>query len=321
MSDQQIAIGVDLGGTAIKSGLVRRDGSVLAMRTDDTEAEKGPSHVLDRIARIVKELLRDASLELPGVAAMGLGLPGPIDRARGTSVAMPNLRGWKNVAVVDELAKRTHLRVVIENDANNAALGELVAGAGRGLSHMVLLTLGTGIGGGIILNGRLWRGATGSAAEIGHTLVERDGRRCGCGQRGCLEAYASAAATAARVKELLAAGRTSILANEPSATEAITSRHIVDAVKEGDALAREVWAETCYYLAVACINIQHVLEPQRIVFSGGMSAAGQWLLDGVNEAVARLRSGMIGPPPQIALATLGNDAGFIGSALNAFDGP
>lgn len=310
-----MAVGMDLGGTAIKTGIVDSNGRVVAFRTTDTQADKGPDHILSRMAESVAAVLSESGNHIKNMKAIGLGLPGPIDRDRGIAIDSPNLPGWKNVPIVERLSRSTGLKVIIDNDANNAAWGEFICGAGKGLRHMVLLTLGTGIGGGIVLNNHIWHGATGNAAEIGHTIVERDGRLCGCGQRGCLEAYASATSIVARVSELIQSGRSTILAQNgpPSA------RDVVAAASKGDPLAQQIWSETCYYLAVACINIHHTLEPQRIVFSGGMSAAGDMLIREVTAIVARLRSGMIGRPPEIHLAKLGNDAGFIGSALNVFE--
>lgn len=313
----QVAIGIDVGGTAIKAGLVGADGRVYESRSIPTDADRGPDHVIARIVEVITQSLSAATAKGYDVEAVGLGVPGTLDRAAGVVVAPPNLPGWRNVPIVERLTGATGLRIVLENDANNAALGEYYCGAGRGVSDMVMLTLGTGIGGGIILSGRLWRGALGNGGEIGHVIIQAAGRPCGCGQRGCLEAYASATATVARAMERIRAGEPSVLARRTDSAD-LSVEMIIDAAQRGDGLAADVWRETCRYLAIGCVNIHHMINPERIVLAGGMSHAGDPLLGGVAGAVSELASPMLGCPPEIRLAEIGNDAGFIGSALSVF---
>ncbi len=316
-----VAIGVDLGGTMIKGGLVTQDGRVLARASIATEAEGGVDHVIDRMVGLIKRFRREADSRSLTVEAVGLGAPGTLDRRRGIVVAPPNLQGWLNVPIVERIASALGLareRVLLDNDANNAALGEYLCGAGRGVGDMVMLTLGTGIGGGIILGGKPWHGAGDNAGELGHMIVHAGGRRCQCGQQGCLEAYASAGSTAARARERIAAGEPSSLKEILDRGGQIGADDVVEAVSAGDVLAMQVWEETCRYLAVGCINIQHALSPGRIVLAGGMSGAGEWLVRPVVEAMAALSSRMLGDPPEIRVAELGNDAGLIGSALSVF---
>lgn len=317
-SARNLSIGVDLGGTAIKAGLLDDRGSVLQAMAIPTEANHGVDHVIARLADVVKQHHVAAQALTRHVQGVGIGVPGTLSRQRGMVISPPNLPGWKNVPIVDRLKAATNLSIWLDNDANNAALGELLCGAGRGVHDMVMLTLGTGVGGGIIAGGKLWRGAFENAGELGHMIIEAGGRRCGCGQLGCLEALASATGTVTTARELLAAGRESALQQIIKSGRDLQCEDIVKAADAGDAVAREAWLQTCRYLAMACINIHHILNPQRIVLAGGMSSAGDSLLRPVKQAVAELGSKMLGDPPEIRLAELGNDAGFIGSAMSVF---
>lgn len=321
MSDQtqKVAIGLDIGGTALKAGLVTSDGVVLTTSSLETHAAAGVENVLQRIVGLIQELAVRAQGDGLNVEAVGVGVPGTLSRSSGMVIAPPNLPGWRNVPIVKRLSDATGFRITLDNDANNAALGEFRCGAGRGVKNMVMLTLGTGIGGGMIFNGRLWRGAYDNAGEIGHTIIYVGGRTCGCGQQGCLEAFASATATVARAAERIESGEASTLRELLERGDALTTKRIVEHAAAGDILAQEVWEETCRYLAVGCINIQHIVNTERIVLAGGMSAAGEALRRPVVEAIERFGSRMLGDPPEIRIAELGNDAGFIGSGLSVFE--
>ncbi len=311
-----LAVGIDLGGTALKAGLVTDIGEIVHSTSIATRADEGADAVIDRIAELALSLLEHADRSHEPPLGVGVGAPGTIDRDTGRIVSAPNLLGWQDVPLADRLIERLCRPVVLNNDANNAALGEFIRGAGRGASDMVMLTLGTGIGGGVISGGRLFVGSRGNAGELGHAIVVPGGRRCNCGQFGCLEAYASASSTAQRAKEAVAAGEDSLLAETLHRSGAITSEDVVTAAGAGDALAQRVWGETCRYLAAACINIQHAFDPACIVLAGGMSRAGDALVTPLNAAIREMISPTLGPMPQIRLAELGADAGFVGAALS-----
>lgn len=315
-STQSVYIGIDIGGTALKGGVVTREGVVILRQSAATEAQRGPDAVIEDVAELVAGLTSAATARALRAASVGVGVPGLVSAAEGVVHAAPNLPGWTDVPLRDRLSTRTGLRTSVDNDANNAALGELIAGAGHGVRDMVMLTLGTGVGSGLILGGRLWHGATGHAGEIGHTIVQPGGRACGCGQLGCLEAYASASSTARRAAEAIASGAPSSMKAVIDGGGELDARHVVEAARAGDALAVGIWEDTCRYLAIACIGIQRMLNPQAIVFSGGMSEAGESLLNPLRAAIDRLASKSFGAMPDIRIAELGNDAGFIGSALN-----
>ncbi|MFH1419181.1 MAG: ROK family protein [Planctomycetota bacterium] len=315
---RKAAIGLDVGGTAIKAGLVTAAGEVLARATMATETDRGVDHVIGNMVRLIDELRSPSVGEVDPLQTVGLGMPGTLSRQRGIVISPPNLPGWRDVPIVDRLGAATGLRVILDNDANNAALGEYLCGAGSGIRDMAMLTLGTGIGGGLILDGRLWHGAYENGGELGHMIVHAGGRRCKCGQMGCLEAYASATNIAIRAMEAVEAGEPSCLKDIRDRGQPIRAEMIAEAFAAGDPVATFVWTEACRYLAIACANIQHMLNVERIVLAGGLSGAGERLRQPVVQALEEVSSGMLGASPEIRIARLGNDAGFIGSALSAF---
>lgn len=310
-------VGIDLGGTNLKLGLVSASGELLERFSCPAEASRGPDHVLGRMADAVRDLCRAAKISLSDVAAVGVGTPGPVDTKTGIVAVAPNLAGWRNVPVRDTLARNLGRPVILENDANVAAYGEFRCGAGRAVRDMILLTLGTGIGGGIILDGRLFRGATDTGAELGHIVVHYGGRPCGCGNRGCLEAYASATSVVARLRERIEAGEASALGGRP----AISCKDVFDAAAGADALAARIVEETAEYLAAGITSLLHVLNPERVVLTGGMMGAGDAFLDRVRHRVRQTAFERASAACEIRWSTLGGDAGILGAALaaEAFD--
>ncbi len=309
-------VGIDLGGTNLKLGLVSAEGEILKRLSSPTEADRGPDHVLGRMAAAVRDLCREAGIGVADVAAVGVGSPGPLDSKAGMVVVAPNLPGWRNVRVRDRLGKDLGRTVVLENDANAAAYGEFRCGAGRDVSDMALLTLGTGVGGGIVLGGRLLRGVSDSGAELGHMIIVHRGRRCGCGTHGCLEAYASATAVVGRTREALEAGRPSRLS-----ADGLDCKAVFDAAAAGDALARTIVEETAEYLGIGITTILHVLNPQMVVLTGGMMGAGDAFLESVRRHVRETAFEQAWRACEIRWSTLGGDAGILGTALaaEAFD--
>jgi glucokinase len=310
-------IGIDLGGTNIKAGVLADDGELLYRCSIETQAEQGFEHVFRRLVQLVEDCICAAGLTKADIVAIGYGTPGPMSHEEGIVYASPNLPGWENIPLRARFTEATALPVTLDNDANVAAYGEFVAGAGKGTRDMVMLTLGTGIGGGIVLDGRLQRGAFDNAAEIGHTIAVPNGRLCPCGQRGCLERYGSANAVAERFVEALRAGEDSALKARLDAGEMLTSVDVAKAAQGGDALATRIWDETCLYLALACLNIQHMLNPECVVLGGGLIGAGDQLLKPIREHFERQAWKVAKDFPRIELATLGDNAGIIGAATLA----
>ena len=307
-------IGVDLGGTNIKAGVVDASGGVLVKDAIETQAEGGPSVVIKRICQIIDAVREKGSLSWKKIGGVGVGAPGTLDHKKGIIFHPPNLPGWRNVPLRDEVAKNIPGGAIVENDANAAAWGEYWAGAGREVHSMVMLTLGTGIGGGIILEGKLVRGAHDSAAELGHTIIVRGGVPCGCGSRGCLEVYASATAVVRRFKEAVDAGRATTLSQDVREGKEITSKIIYEAALAGDELAKEVMEETGRYLGTGIVSIMNTVNPARIVLSGGMIHAGEMIMRPLKETVQELAFPIPAEKTEIVFATLGEDAGFIGAA-------
>ena len=300
------AIGIDLGGTRIKAALVAPSGKIEARADRSTDPETGPEGIADRIADLVGDLSPSGAL-----AGVGVGVPG-VTTAEGTVVLAPNLH-WHNVPFKHILQDRLGLRVEIDNDANVAALAEARAGVGAGCNTLVFLTLGTGIGGGIVLNGRLHHGASFSAGEIGHMCVLPDGPLCGCGKRGCLEALAAGPAMLRYVREGLSEGRPCAL-KDP---DALTPETICTAAGTGDVLSTGAVAQSARYLGIAIANLIHLLSPDVIAIGGGISAAGDLLFTPILESArARTLEGMF-DSTRIFPAALGNDAGSIGAAFLA----
>jgi glucokinase len=310
-------VGIDLGGTNLKLGLVSPDGQLLHSHATPTEAQHGPQHVLGRMAAGVRELCQRAGVRVADVAAVGVGVPGPLDTRQGMVVFTPNMPGWRNVRVRDTLQAALGRTVVMENDANVAGYGEFRCGAARNVRDMFLLTLGTGIGGGIILDGRMLRGHTDTGAELGHIIICYGGRRCGCGARGCLEAYASATAVVARAEEQLAAGAASALAGR----KGVTCKDVFDAAAAGDAFAARIVEETADYLATGIASLLHVLNPQMVVLTGGMMGAGEAFIDRVRKTVRETAIERASSACEIRWSSLGGNAGILGAALaaEAFD--
>ncbi|HUW84388.1 MAG TPA: ROK family glucokinase [Phycisphaerae bacterium] len=310
-------VGIDLGGTNVKAGLVDEQAHVKSKLSIETEADGGVDHVIGRIGQAVELAIRQADVPQSAVTGVGIGSPGSMSHKAGIIISPPNLPGWHNVPLRDRVREVSGLPTVLENDANAAAWGEFWAGAGKDITDMVMFTLGTGVGGGVIIDGRLVRGHFDNGAELGHMIVVPDGEPCGCGQKGCLEAYSSAAATARRAVAAIEAGEASSLKLQIDAGQQIKSQQVEQAARDGDALADRIWDEACYYLATACINMQHFSNPQRVVLAGGMIGAGDFLLDRVRKHAEAMTWHAADDLPEIIFATLGNDAGLIGAAGSA----
>ena len=308
-----VAIGIDLGGTNLKGAAVDRDGRIL---TKEAHSIGGldPDAVLADMVDLIDRLLADASLDRSRLAGVGVGTPGPLSHRTGRIIRAANLPGWVDVPIRDRLGEMLQTPIVLDNDANAAAFGEFWVGAGRGQDDLVMLTLGTGVGGGVVLDGRILHGHFENAAELGHMIVAVDGLPCSCGQRGCLEQYASAGAVARRVVSAIKEGKPSALFDAVGKGGLIDAEQVVQCAKAGDPLCLRIWDEACLYLAAACINIQHAFNPACVVLGGGMSEAGDFLIDRVTDHVSRQRWKLHDDLPTITLPELGYDAGVIGAA-------
>ncbi len=317
--DKKWIVGVDLGGTNIVVGVLPMEGGdPLALRSLPTEAGRGAKYVVDRIVGMVREAIGTVVAEQGGtradVAGIGIGSPGPLDRSTGTVLETPNL-GWRNFPLRDLIANAVGLPAALDNDANCATYGEWWLGAGRGTSTLVGLTLGTGIGGGIVLNGEIYHGVNDGAGEIGHMSIDSNGRRCKCGNYGCLEAYASGPAIALRAVEGLEAGTDSVLPDLVGGKlEDITAATVYEAVLLGDAYASEVMRDTARFLGTGVANIINVLNPEMIVIAGGVTLAGDHLFLPLRAEVRRRAFKSAEAACTIVSAQLQGTAGVIGAA-------
>jgi glucokinase len=267
--------GVDLGGTKILTVLANEAGDILAEVEVATEPEQGYGAVLDRITETVLRACGQAGVRVGQVAAVGAGAPGPLDPATGVIHQAPNL-GWREAPFRDNLAERLGRPVFLENDANLGALGEYTFGAGRGCNEMVFVTVSTGIGGGLIRRGEISGGAGGGAGEIGHIKVVPDGPRCGCGDRGCLEAVASGTAIARRARELIAGGAgAGIAARIGGEAEKVTAATVSAAAGAGDPEARAILDEAARYLGLGLATVLNLLNPELLVLGGGVMRSGR----------------------------------------------
>lgn len=315
----QWVVGVDIGGTNVVVGLVPADGGRPAsLRTRGTPSLGGQDAVVEHLAELVDEVVAeglaaagDSHAEVVGV---GIGSPGPLNLEAGVVLDAFNL-GWKDFALRDALADAVGIPAILDNDANCATWGEFWVGAGRGVESLVGITLGTGIGGGVILDGRLVHGASASAGEIGHMSIDFHGRRCKCGNYGCLEAYASGPNIAARAREGLEAGAESVLTRLVDGDVGrVTAATVYEAILQGDAYASEVMTETAKLLGAGLANIVNVLNPHMIVIVGGVTRAGHYLFNPLTAEVRRRAFRTAEQACRIVPGELPETAGVIGAA-------
>ena len=307
-------LGVDLGGTNIKSGVVDDQGRAVSSVSVRTEAERGPAHGLEQLAEAGRLAVRASGLSWDEIEAVGLGSPGTLDLEAGMLIDPPNLPGWTDLPIRRQLGDRLNKPTILQNDGTAAAFGEFWAGAGRGVRSLVLFTLGTGIGGGIIHEGRIVQGRHSHGAECGHIIIQMDdARRCPCGGFGHLEAYASATSLVKRANEALELDDSGLLSAARRRGE-LSSRAISEAAEKGDALARRLMHETARYLAVGAVSMMHTIDPDIVVFGGGMIAAGAPFLAQIRDNVQLMAFPIPAARTRIAFAELGGDAGFIGAA-------
>ncbi len=310
-------LGVDIGGTNLVVGAVTEDGGMVrGLLTEPTGVPDGSDAVIDRILRMTASVIattraEDRDADLLGV---GIGAPGPLNRAKGLVIFTPNLR-WTNMPLRDRIGNALGLPASLDNDANCAMLGEHWVGAAKGAKNAVCFTIGTGIGGGIVVDGKLVHGASDVAGEIGHITIEVNGRRCGCGNDGCLEAYASGPAIARRACEAIEAGAvseiTGMAGNDPST---ITAQTVFEAAARGDALADELVRDTARYLGVGIANMLNIMNPEVVVVCGGVTQAGDHLFVPLRREVMRRAFKPAVEACRIVPGALPGTAGVVGAA-------
>ena len=316
---KRFIIGLDLGGTKISAGALSEDGAhAHGMRSVATQSELGAEGVVDRIITVIEGVIQDTITETGATRkdflGIGVGAPGPLIRDKGIVVVAPNL-GWHNFPLSERVSSRTRMPVTLDNDANCATLGEFWLGAARGGRNVVGITIGTGIGGGLIINGELFHGASDVAGEIGHTTIELNGRLCKCGNYGCLEAYASGPAIATRAREALVRDDAASLL--PSLVDGqldrITAETVYTAAKKGDGLANEIVRDTARYLGAGIATLLNVINPDVVVVAGGVTAAGDALFVPLRTEVRRRAFKPAVDATKIVPAELPGTAGVVGA--------
>lgn len=322
MAEPKFYVGLDVGGTTMKAAVVDDHGKPSNDVSLPTEPERGQDAGLETMCETIRQAVAAAGKTMGQIAGIGVATPGLMDIKLGLILDPPNLRPWRNVPVPAHIRKVFNKPTAFQNDANAAALGEFWVGAGRDVDSFGLFTLGTGVGGGIILGGRVLEGAHSHGAELGHMRIDLPdrGRLCGCGRRGCLEAYASATAVVARTREAMACYRQpsrlrELLRDEDGAE--FSAKEVFDAAVAGDRLAQQMVDDTAYYLALGACNLIAAVDPEMICFGGGMSDAGDPFLAKIREYVGRFGLSYPASKVLVRYAELGGDAGFIGAAAGA----
>ena len=311
-----VVAGVDIGGTKISIAVANSSGAVIATRRLPTRAEAGPRQALDSVTTVLDDLISKSSSPL---LAIGVGSPAPIDVDRGLILSPSNLRSWVEFPVVGLLREQFGVPVILENDANAAALGEYFYGAGRGCENVFYVTVSTGVGGGLIIGGKLYRGVATGAGEIGHTIVQPDGDRCNCGSIGCLETVSSGHHIARRVRDRLRNGEQSSIREMVTEIDEVTARIVVDAVKAADPLATDVWNEACRFLAIGIANAITLIAPDLVIVGGGVASAGELLFSPLREQVPNFVSMIPAEAIKIMPAELGTESGVFGALALARD--
>lgn len=306
---EQICFGIDIGGTAVKVGMFNEEGKLLGQWSFATRKTNNGKDILKDSARFILDKIKELNLNKEKVVGIGVGVPGPV-RGNGEVLELPNL-GLGHFNIEEEMQALTGFPVKAANDANIAALGELWQGSGKGYHSMVLVTLGTGVGGGIIINDTILAGSNGAAGEIGHIFVDKEEKDvCGCGKRGCLEQYASATGIVRLAKRSLKVSTE----NSPLKTkETISAKDVFDLAKQGDVLANQIVEKACYYLGTALANVSQVIDPEAFVIGGGVSKAGPILIEHTKKYYEQNVMNAL-KKKEFKLAILGNDAGIYGAA-------
>jgi glucokinase len=308
-------LALDIGGTKLAAGVVDASGCVHSFLALPSRADEGPEPVLARLFDLGRGAVERSELGWDGIDGVGIACGGPLDPDSGVLLSPPHLPGWHDVPVTSIAQGAYGKRAVLENDATAAAWGEHRHGAGAGTLNMVYLTLSTGVGGGVVMGGRLYRGSGGNGAELGHVTVDWRGRLCrGCGRNGCLEAYASGTSIAERMHEALA-----LRDGGAASRDGLTAADVVAAASSGDPIARDVWQETIDALACGLTSIVNLFEPELVVLGGGVSRSGEQLFGPVREWVRAHAIAPAGRAVEIVPSALGDHVGVVGAAAIAYD--
>lgn len=320
-NDFQPVLSIDLGGTNIKSAMVLPNGEISYFKSYPTQADSGPGEVVKGMVSAIKDTLAKSNLRINELSGIAIASAGILDVKNGVVTSSPSLPGWRNIPLKDIMAEKLGVTIHLINDASAAALGEHRFGAGRGTNNLVYLTVSTGIGGGILIDGRLYAGTDGCAGEIGHMIIEAEGPQCNCGNFGCLEVLASGTAIAKEAKRRIGQGETSYITEfVKGGLKTITAETVARAAKQGDSLACEIVNKAAYYLGVGLVNMVNIFNPEVIIIGGGVSKMGDILLGPARKVVKQRAFRLPARTARIVRSRLGDKAGTIGAAISLLDG-
>jgi len=310
-------IGIDLGGTNIAIGIVDADCNIICKDSVPTGRKRPYQEIVRDMAELIEKLMQDSGYNKKDIEYIGLGSPGYADSKKGEIIYASSFPTFRRVPLAAELNKYfPGVKVFLENDANTAAYGEFIAGAAKGLSDVVAVTLGTGVGGGVIIDGKIYSGSNHAASELGHKVIAFDGLQCECGRRGCWEVYASVSALIRQTKEAAEANPESLIWKEvDNDLEKVNGKTVFDAAHKGDETAKKVIDQYIKYIVVGVADVVNVFQPEAIIIGGGISKQGEELLSPIREAVDKETYGVDIKKADIIAASLGNDAGIIGAAM------
>lgn len=308
--EKKYVVGVDLGGTKIYTALTDFKGNIVKEKIVETEAHKGEKQVIEKIFDTIETVIEGVNKD--EIKAIGLGSPGPLDVPKGKIVYTPNLP-FKDFDIVSPIKEKFNLPTYLDNDANAATLGEFVFGAGKGTTNMVFVTCSTGIGGGAILNGRIYRGSTSNALEVGHMTVSKEGLRCGCGNVGCAEAMASGTAIMKKAREAVGSNAKTSLRDYDNPT----AKEVFQEAEKGDKVSQEILDSALSYLGILIANLANAYDPDKIILGGGVAAAGEIVFQKIAEEMEKRALRTILSNCKVEKAMLGGKAGVLGAAAIA----
>ena len=308
-------IGVDIGGTNVKIALVDPKGAIVYSNSVPTRAEMGYEYTVKNIKETIYTSMKESDVTIDSIGGIGFGLPGQINSEAGVVRLLPNIPGWVNVPLGQIIEDEFKVKCKIDNDVRVATLGEFTYGAGQGCKNLVCITVGTGVGSGIIVNGQLVRGASMSAGEIGHMILQaHEGPICGCGNTGCLEAFASGPSIVQLAKEYLSGGKSAKFEELANGRE-ITPFMVYEAAMQGDAVAKRIFAIVGEWLGIALTSVVNLLNPEKIIIGGGVSQAGNFLIDPIRKTINERAIKVSADAVEVVTAKLGERAGVIGASL------
>lgn len=309
-------IGIDVGGTNVKIALVDENGKIIYSNSVPTYAKMGYEYTVNNIKQAIKDLMKETETEAKDIQGIGFDFPGQVDYKTGVVKLAPNIPGWVNVPIAKMIEDEFHIPTRIDNDVRCAALGELKFGAGKGCENFVCITVGTGIGSGLVINGQLVRGASNAAGEIGHIKLQmQDGPICGCGDTGCLEAFASGPSIVAMAYDYIKGGKSTKFREMAGAEGEITPYMVAKAAEEGDPVAKRIFEIVGEYIGIGLTSVINLLNPERVIIGGGVAEAGDLLFDPIRRTIKERAMVVAGSAVEIVPAQLGNSAGVIGASM------